>query len=179
MQRPDDSAREPDAADSEDRPRNPYAVGPEPPRPEPGTGAEPERGPRRDGPAPGRGAPRRPVDRAVLRRVRRVVLLGALAAFVTVPLPPLGLALGVLTLVLAARLRREPEARQVGIAATLLPLLAGSFAVVVGAALSALALWLGQEIGDLRDCLGGALTRAAEQSCQDQFREAVEERLVG
>ena len=53
------------------------------------------------------------------------------------------------------------------------------FALVVGGALTLVTLFLGDETGQLRECLSGANTRVAEQICQDEFMDSLRHRLTG
>lgn len=190
--RPDRGGSAPpdDAGTPEERP-NPYAVGPEPPldRPEgrqtgrrpPAAGVQrparedrsDARDPRQDGRPPGES------EKALRRRVRLAAVLAAVAAFTAFTLPPVGVALGIGLLVVGARLRRDPRAREVGVAATWVPYVGGGFAIVVGLVMTALALFFTRELADLRECLAGANTRVAEANCQDEFRQRIEQRLPG
>jgi hypothetical protein len=109
-------------------------------------------------------------------RSRLPAVLAAGAVIMAIALPPVGLALGIATLVVMA-LRRTGK---VGMSrpTALLTVVSGVFAVVVGGLLSVLLLLLGQEMTSLRECLAGANTRVAEQVCQDEFRDAVLRRLT-
>jgi hypothetical protein len=180
----------PDGAGMPEVRPNPYAVGPEPPpdRPEgptdqrpPAAGMQrPAGDDRSDAPGPRQGGrPPGESEKALRRRVRLAAVLAAVAAVTAVTLPPVGVALGVGLLVVGARLRRDPGAREVGVAATWVPYVGGGFAVVVGLVMTALALFFTRELADLRECLAGANTRVAEANCQDEFRQRIEQRLPG
>jgi hypothetical protein len=181
----------PDGADAPEEQPNPYAVGPQPPpdRPE-GRPAGPRapaagmqrpagdnhndaRGPRQGGRPPGES------EKALRRRVRLAAVLAAVAAVTAVTLPPVGVALGIGLLIVGARLRRDPRAREVGVAATWIPYVGGGFAIVVGVVMTALAMFFSGELADLRECLAGANTRVAEANCQEEFRQRIEQRLPG
>jgi hypothetical protein len=174
----------------EERP-DPYAVGPQPPpdrpegrrtgqRPTPAGVQRPARDDRSDGRDPRQGGrPPGDSEKALRRRVRLAAVLAAVAAVTAVTLPPVGVALGIGLLVVGARLRRDPRAREVGFAATWVPYVGGGFAIVVGLAMTALALFFTRELADLRECLAGANTRVAEANCQDDFRQRIEQRLPG
>ncbi|HSK26794.1 MAG TPA: hypothetical protein VK894_07785 [Jiangellales bacterium] len=155
---------------------NPYELGSEPP---PGSTE------RQPPPRPTGSGPRRPVrshaeqDKAVRRRVRGTALLAAVAAVSAVVLPPVGFALGIAVLVSGVRIRRDEAARHLGATVTVVPIVAGTFAVLVGAGLTALAVYLGSELTEWRDCMAGANTRIAEANCQDELRRVVEEKLPG
>jgi hypothetical protein len=189
--RPDRGGTAPadDDGAQESRP-NPYAVGSEPPPRQPERrpdGSPPGPGPhrpagenRRDSRGPGRrGSPSGDSDKALRRRVRLAALLAAVAAVTAVTLPPVGVALGIGLLVVGVRIRRDPRAREIGVAATWVPYVGAVLAIVVGLVMTALALFLSRELADLRECLAGANTRVAEANCQDEFRQRVEERLPG
>jgi hypothetical protein len=187
---PDRGGTAPADGDGTQEPRpNPYAVGSEPPPrqperrpggPPPGPGPHRPAGERRDPRGPGRrGSPSGDSDKALRRRVRLAALLAAVAAVTAVTLPPVGVALGIGLLVIGARIRRDPQAREIGVAATWVPYVGGVLAIVVGLAMTAMALFLSRELADLRECLAGANTRVAEANCQDEFRQRVEERLPG
>jgi hypothetical protein len=181
----------PDGAGTPEERPNPYAVGPEPPSdraegrptdqrpPAAGTrrpAGDDRRGaggPRQEGRPPGES------EKALRRRVRLAAVLAAVAAVTAVTLPPVGVALGVGLLVVGARLRRDPRARELGVAATSIPFVGGGFAIVFGLVMTALALFFSGELADLRECLAGANTRVAEANCQDEFRQRIEQRLPG
>lgn len=118
-----------------------------------------------------------PPDPDAVRQGRTLGLLAAIATTMALAVPPAGFIVGVVTLVLAmrhrravfARLRMSPRVVSVG---------GGVFALVVGGALTLLALFLGDETGQLRECLSGANTRVAEQICQDEFMDSLRHRLT-
>lgn len=119
-----------------------------------------------------------PPDPDAVRQGRTLGLLAAIATTMAVAVPPAGFIVGVVTLVLTmrhrravfARLRMSPRVVSVG---------GGVFALVVGGALTFVALFLGDETGQLRECLTGANTRVAEQICQDEFMDSLRHRLIG
>lgn len=132
---------------------DPFAVGPPPARP----------------PAPpGPPEPPTPAERA---SSARMVIVGVAALGTAVLAPPVGAVLGVLTLVLAARAGRAST----GLRAVMV--LVGGAAVVVGTAATVGALLLRTEITQYRDCVQGANTRVAQQSCQDALDAALRERV--
>ena len=119
-----------------------------------------------------------PPDPDAVRQGRTLGLLAAIATTMAVAVPPAGFIVGVVTLVLAMRHRRAVFAR-LRMSPRVLSVGAGVFAVVVGGALTVVALFLGDESGQLRECLAGANTRVAEQICQDEFMDSLRHRLTG
>jgi len=105
-----------------------------------------------------------------------LVVLATGAAILAIAVPPLGMAFGVGTLVVLA-LRRQ---RKITLPkpAVVLAMTAGIFAVLVGGFLSVVLLLLGSEMATLRECLAGANTRVAERVCQDEFADAVRDRVL-
>lgn len=124
---------------------------------------EPERDPVAIGPTPPA-----PAQRAL---TARMVAVGVAALVASVLAPPLGALLGVLTLVQVARADRASG----GLRA--LMGVVGGAAVVVGVAASIGAWLLRAEITSYRDCVQGANTRVAQQTCQDALDLALRERL--
>jgi hypothetical protein len=159
-----------------ERPPDPFAVRPDA-RPHPDDGARRPSAPRRAQPPP----PRRPVDveaaRPLLRRVRNAGLLASVAMLLAVVVPPLGAILGLVGAVKAARLRDEVRAAGLRLSLTVLPMVSGTLAFVVGLAATAVAIALGSELLDLNQCLQAANTRTAEANCQDAFEVALQRRL--
>jgi hypothetical protein len=110
-----------------------------------------------------------------IRQTRRLVLLAVCAAVLALALPPVGLGLGVLTLVaLVVRHRRK-----IGIPrpVAVLTITAATFAVLAGGLLSVVLVLFGTETSALRECLAGANTRVAEQVCQDEFTDSIRQRV--
>lgn len=112
-------------------------------------------------------------DPAVLRRIRWLAMLSAAAAVFAVGVPPLGVALGVATLVVAIRRRKEIGSIGLGALARSIPMAGGIFALVVGSVMSVVLLLWGDELLDYRDCERGALTELARDRCEREFMEAV------
>jgi hypothetical protein len=109
------------------------------------------------------------------RQTRLLVFLAIGAAILAIAVPPVGMTIGVGTLVvLAVRRRRKVTLPR---PVVILVMTAGVFAVLVGGLLSLVLLLLGTETTTLRECLVGANTRVAEQICQDDFADAVRDRL--
>jgi hypothetical protein len=122
---------------------------------------------------------RRPDERAdAVRQGRTLGLLAAIATAMAVAVPPAGFIVGVVTLVLAMRRRRAVFAR-LRMSPRVVSVGGGVFALVVGGALTLVALFLGDETGQLRECHSGANTRVAEQICQDEFMDSLRHRLTG
>jgi hypothetical protein len=109
-------------------------------------------------------------------QTRLLVFLAISAAILAVALPPMGLAAGICTLiVLAVRRRRKvamPQPIFIVVIAT------GVFAIFVGGVLSILLALFGSETAAFRECLAGANTRVAQQVCQDEFADAVRNRIL-
>lgn len=121
----------------------------------------------------------RPQDPDATRHARTLGLLAAIAAVMAIAVPPAGVVLGVVTLVLAARQRSRDRFARIGLSVKAVAVAGGVFALVVGGLLSLVSVLLGEETGQLRDCLAGANTRVAERICQDEFMDALQARLTG
>lgn len=115
---------------------------------------------------------------ALLRRARRVTLLGALAAVAAVLLPPLGFIGGIVAIVLGARLVSPLRVKGVTLVGAVLPISSGAFALVVGGLLTALLVIAAPELRDFRDCMSGANTRLAEEACQEEFTQRISDRFL-
>ncbi len=110
------------------------------------------------------------------RQTRLLVFVAIGAAILAIAMPPVGMAIGVGTLVvLAVRRRRKVTLPR---PAVILVMTAGVFAILVGGFLSLVLLLLGTETATLRECLAGANTRVAKQICQDAYADAVRDRLL-
>ena len=120
-----------------------------------------------------------PPDRDTVRTARTLGLIAAIAAVMAIAIPPAGIVLGAATLVVAARHRTRAAGPRLGRQAMVMSVSGGVFAVVVGGLLSLFSLLLGEETEQLRECLAGANTRVAEQTCQSAFIDAVQRRLTG
>jgi hypothetical protein len=123
--------------------------------------------------------PSRPPGGDAVRSARTLGLVAVIAAVMAIAIPPAGIVLGIVTLVVAARSRSSAGGPQLSRQAMVLSVSGGVFALVVGGLLSLFSLLLGAETGQLRECLAGANTRVAEQGCQSEFMDAVQRRLTG
>ena len=130
---------------------------------------------------PSAGAARdvQPPDPDTARQARTLGLLAAIAAVMAIVVPPAGVVLGVVTLVLAARRRSRDRFARIGLSVRAASVAGGVFALVVGGLLSLVSVLLGEETGQLRECLAGANTRVAERICQNEFMDALQSRLTG
>lgn len=110
-----------------------------------------------------------PQARALALRLAIISVAGVAASFFA---PPFGAVLGVVTVVLALRSKGVvlPRVRTIA-------LVAGSMAILVGVALSAVGWLFLDEIVDYRQCTQGANTRQAQQNCQDALTDALRSRL--
>lgn len=135
----------------------------------PGGGPPPPSAPpQQDGPPP----PQPPPVAADTRATRvRLTLLTVTAAVTSVLAPPVGVVLGLLTVVLAVRARSLPRAGRVTAGVL------GGLAVAVGVAVTVVGLLFRTEITEYSRCLQGANTRLAQQACQDALDEALRERV--
>lgn len=148
-------------------PRDPFRVGgPVPPGSPPADVPHGQPG----GPA-GPGRPGQPDRRAT---GTRLAILAVASLVTAVLFPPVGLALGILTIVAAVR-----SGERVGATGRLAAVAAASAALVVSVAVIAVGLLFATEIGQYSRCLQGANTRLAQQACQDEFSDAVLSRLGG
>jgi hypothetical protein len=162
---------------SDQRPEDPFTVRPDA-RPHPDEHRRRASPPAAPPPAP---PPPRPVDveavRPLLRRVRNAGLLTSAAMLLAVIVPPLGAVLGIVGAVKAARLRDEVRAAGLRLSLTVLPMISGTLAFVVGLTATGLAVAVGDELLELNRCLQAANTRTAEANCQAAFQEALQQRL--
>lgn len=118
------------------------------------------------------------VDPAALKRIRQLAVLSAAAAVLAVPLAPIGLALGVLTIVLVVRHRRLIGRTSLGRVAVSIPLAGGIFALVIGALISTALLLASDELMALRDCAATANTHLAQDRCEATYGPPLSERLA-
>ncbi len=116
---------------------------------------------------------------AVLRRTRVTLLIGMLGMLLAVFVPPVGLALGVLALVRLLKDRAAIRAARLGGAAEVIPLVTAVSAIVIGSVVSALIALFLREILDYRSCVDGANTVIAESKCEQEFMDALRDRLPG
>ncbi len=116
---------------------------------------------------------------AVLRRARVSLLIGMLGMLLAVFVAPVGVALGVLALVRLLKDRAAIRAARLGGAAEVIPLVAALSAIVIGTIVSALIALFYREILDYRACMDGANTVIAENKCDDEFMDALRDRLPG
>lgn len=110
-----------------------------------------------------------PEARRTALRLAAVSVLGVGCAFF---LPPLGVVIGVVAIVLAVRGKGvvPPRPRVLG-------LVSGSVAVVVGIALSGVLLFFSSELVEYVRCDRAANTVQAQQNCQDALNESLASRL--
>jgi hypothetical protein len=110
------------------------------------------------------------------RQTRLLVFVAVSAAIMAFAMPPMGLAVGIGTLVVLAvhRRRKTMVPRPAAIVATT----AGVFAVLVGGFFSLVLAMLGTEMAAFRECLAGANTRVAQEVCQDEFADVVRNRVL-
>lgn len=104
----------------------------------------------------------------------RLTILAVASLVTAVLLPPVGLVLGIVTVVAAVR-----SGERAGAAARLTAAAAASAALVISIAVIAVGLLFVTEISRYSRCLQGANTRLAEQACQDELNEALLSRLGG
>ncbi|MBX9243917.1 hypothetical protein ICW40_03735 [Actinotalea ferrariae] len=139
----------------------------------PGTGVRP--------PAPP--APPTRSDPEAVRRAHRQVMHFGLLVLATIVVAPLALPGQVASLLLAVAavvvgIRALLAVVRAGMRGVLVPLLGlglGFALIMVLSLATMLALWPLQE--ELRQCLGDALTIAAQDQCQVEFQRSLEERL--
>ena len=115
----------------------------------------------------------------MLRRTRVTLLIGMLGMLLAVFVPPVGLALGVLALVRLLKDRAAIRAARLGGAAEVIPLVTAVSAIVIGSVVSALIALFLREILDYRSCVDGANTVIAESKCEQEFMDALRDRLPG
>ena len=123
-------------------------------------------------------------------RPRTLVVLGVAALVCVFVLPPLGLLLGIVTLVLAARLMRgtraqpqellTPEGRpvtvkvaQAGRTNAVFALVLGIAATALGGLLCAMLIVLWPQVRDYSTCHDGVNTTQGEAKCKQEFKDAV------
>lgn len=125
---------------------------------------------------------------------RWLVVLGVTAVVSVFVLPPVGLVLGVLTLVYAIRAMRatRPEPQQLltpeglpvtvsvarpGRSNAVFSLVLGITATVLGALVMIALLTFWTEISDYVECEQGTNTTQGEQKCRDALEQAIKDRL--
>jgi len=127
---------------------------------------------------PGNGE-RSPVDQEALRRVRRLILVSALASITSIFLPPVGLVLGVVTAVVAWRWRSALKTPGLTKMTTGMVVFGASFAIVIGTVGSVFAAMFASEISDYTNCQTGANTHIAQDKCWTELTDAINDRLPG
>jgi hypothetical protein len=116
-------------------------------------------------------------DLAALRRTRYLAMLSGIAAVLSVAFAPVGLALGVATLVVAYLRRGDARRARLGSLSAAIPVAGGVFAVVVGGILTVALVLIGDELRDYQQCVQGANTRVAEERCQNELIDALDGRF--
>ncbi len=116
-------------------------------------------------PAPPTATPRQ------LAQPARLVIVAVAAVVTSVLAPPVGAVLGLLALVLALRSHAAGPGLRVTVAVV------GAGAMLVGVAVSAVAVAFRAEITEYSACLQGANTRLAEQACQQALNQVLADRL--
>ncbi len=126
-------------------------------------------------PKPGPGD--RPAKASTSARLRagRAGLVAGMAIIMAIAVPPVGIVLGLLAVTMAVRAARAPGSGQ-GLMAGAAGL-AGTAAVLVGIALSVVLALFWTELRTYYDCSAGANTRQAEQRCDTELSDVLDERL--
>lgn len=107
------------------------------------------------------------------RRMAVRLTVQAIASVATAFLaPPVGAALGLVTVVQAARAGGRVATRT-----RVLTIVASAVAIVVGVAATAVGLAFRTEITDFSQCSQAANTQLAQQNCQDSLNDALRSRL--
>lgn len=131
----------------------------EPPRREPPRPSDPDRPPR--------------VDVDALRRVRRLILISALASITAAFVPPLGLALGVVAAVFVWRWWPALVTPGLTRLTSAVVVFGVAFAIVVGAIGTTVMAMFASEMADYASCNTGANTHLAQDRCRTEFDRAV------
>jgi len=125
---------------------------------------------------------------------RLVVIMGVGAVVLVFLLPPVGLVLGVVTVVLAARQMKatRPQPQELltpdgtpvtvkvgrpGRINAVFGLVLGVTATALGTLLLVLLVAFWSELNDYTDCSNGALTTQGETRCKDALKDAVLDRI--
>lgn len=129
------------------------------------------------GPPSGERATLSEADEAKLRSRSRVALiLGVGAVIFCVPLPPLGIVMGVVAIVFGALARRIARPARVRAPGAVPGIVLGIVGTVIASLVAMVLLTFWDEWTQAQDCLEGANTRSAQQKCQDTLIKQVNER---
>lgn len=170
------------------RPDRPDAAPTEAPRPEdsgsahepPSQRADPSSGSSSRNSDSGSGNGERPkIDKEAVSRVRRLILISALASITAIFLPPVGLALGVATAILTWRWWSALKTPGLTRMTTGVVVFGASFAIVIGSVGTVLAAMFATEISDYANCQTGANTHIAQDKCWTELTDAISDRLPG
>jgi hypothetical protein len=114
-----------------------------------------------------------PVDRGG-RRALWLAVAGVLAAL---PLPPLAIVLGIAAVVVAVRTNRRAAITGARAPGVLAGAIVGSLVTVVAVGFTLVYVLFWSELRDYQQCVAGAGTNVARQSCQSTFEDKVVERI--
>lgn len=160
---------------------DPYTIRPTDPHPgaprhDPHRNAEPTDDKRPTDPGEPRPEPPRIADQT-LRRVRRLIMLSALAAMTAVFVPIAGLVLGILAAVLVWRWWSDLKTPGLTKTTTIVVIFGTAFAIVVGGVETAILATFAPEFADYASCRVGANTHMARDKCDSTFSDALDGRL--
>lgn len=119
------------------------------------------------------------IDKDTLRRVRRLIMISALASITSVFLPPVGFVLGIFAAVLVWRWWSALVTPALTRATTVVVVFGTAFALVVGGLGSVVTVMFASELAEYANCQTGANTHQARDKCWDELTGAIEDRLLG
>jgi hypothetical protein len=112
-----------------------------------------------------------------LRRVRRLIMLSALASMSAIFVPIVGLVLGILTGVLTWRWWSDLKTPGLTKTTTVVVIFGAAFAIVIGGVETAILATFAPEFADYASCRVGANTHIARDKCDAAFSDALDGRL--
>lgn len=108
---------------------------------------------------------------------RRALLLSIGAVALTMLAPTLGLALGVLSIVLSVRAWRALSRKRLPLVTPVLGVIVSTVTIFIAAGMVWVQTYFGNELGAYTECMKGAGTGTSQQVCLDQLERAVERKL--
>ncbi|HLV72111.1 hypothetical protein FHX41_5311 [Actinomadura hallensis] len=107
----------------------------------------------------------------------RALWLGGIALLTSFFFYPLGLVLGVASLVVGVRARRAAREGGDGAPGALPGIVLGSVGLALSVLSVSMTLFLWSELSGYQDCLSTSNTKTDEQACQDEYYPKIEEKL--
>ncbi|MFF0518887.1 hypothetical protein ACFYTC_09320 [Actinomadura nitritigenes] len=130
-------------------------------------------------PSPGPGSPLGPPpgQRPVERTGRRALWLGVVALVTSVFFYPLGLVLGVASLVIGIRARRRARTARATAPGAVPGIVLGAVGLAFSTMSVALTVFLWSELSGYQECIGAANTGTDKTACKHEYYPKIEKKL--